>query len=237
VHLYGQLADLRALAALAEARGLQIVEDACQAHGADRDGVRPGDLSLAAAYSFYPGKNLGAFGDAGALTTADEGLAAAIVALREHGQAAKYRHDREGWTSRLDSIQALVLLRKLESLAEGNEQRRAAARWYGANLAGIGDLRLPTVPKGSNPVWHLYVVRTADPDRLQTVLREHGVATGRHYPQPPHLSGAYAPLGHREGAFPVAEALSRECVSLPIFPGIADEQLERVAEAVAAAFR
>ncbi|HZQ15458.1 MAG TPA: aminotransferase class I/II-fold pyridoxal phosphate-dependent enzyme [Gaiellaceae bacterium] len=230
VHLYGQLADVRALA------GRVVVADACQAHGARRDGAGAADGALAAAFSFYPGKNLGAFGDAGALVTSDGELAARVRALREHGQTAKYHHELEGWTARLDTLQAAVLLRKLPHLDEWNDRRRAAAAVYAEALAGVGDLRLPAAVPGSEPAWHLYVVRTADPDALAAFLRERGIGTGRHYPVPPHLSPAYAHLGHREGAFPVAERLSRECLSLPIFPGITEAELAHVAESVAAYF-
>ncbi len=236
VHLYGQLADVRALGTLARRAALDLVEDACQAHGADRDGVRAGDAGLAGAFSFYPAKNLGAFGDAGALTTNDTRLAARARALREHGQSSKYRHDLEGWTARLDTIQALVLLRKLRLLDGWNEERRAAARFYTEALAGAGDLVLPSVPDGSSPVWHLYVVRTARPEALAGFLAERGIGTGRHYPEPVHLSPAYARLGYRPGEFPVAEALARESLSLPVFPGIAEEQLAAIADAVAAFF-
>jgi dTDP-4-amino-4,6-dideoxygalactose transaminase len=236
VHLYGQLADVRALADIAARHDLQLLEDACQAHGAERDGVRAGAAGTAAAFSFYPGKNLGAMGDAGALVTDDAELAARVRALREHGQRAKYVHELEGYTARLDTLQALVLSRKLPLLDGWNEERRAAAAFYTAELAGVGDLVLPPVPDGSDPVWHLYVVRTAEPDRLAAALAERGVATGRHYPQPPHLSGAYAWLGHRRGEFPVTEALADELLSLPIFPGITEEQLHAVAAAVADAF-
>jgi dTDP-3-amino-3,4,6-trideoxy-alpha-D-glucose transaminase len=232
VHLYGQLADMRALRALAEHRGLQIVEDACQAHGATRDGVGAGELSEAAAFSFYPGKNLGAMGDAGALVTGSEALAERVRALREHGQRAKYRHDEIGYTARLDSLQALVLLRKLPQLDAWNEQRRRIAGRYSEALAGIGDLVLPPVAPASDPVWHLYVVRTADPESVAAFLRERGVATGRHYPEPPHLSPAYADLGYVRGDFPVAERLATEVLSLPVFPGMTLAQQDAVVEAV-----
>ena len=236
VHLYGQLVDMRALIAFAAERGLMVIEDACQAHGASRDGVRAGTAGRAAAFSFYPGKNLGAFGDAGALVTDDGELAARLRALREHGQRAKYEHEVEGWTARLDTIQAIVLLRKLPFLDSWNEQRRAIARSYSDHLAVIGDLILPPVPFGSDPVWHLYVIRTGDPVRLASFLRERGIRTGHHYPQPPHLSAAYRELGYREGAFPVSEALAREALSLPIFPGMSEAQLEAVIGAVTAYF-
>jgi len=236
VHLYGQVSDMRALGEIAERHGLFVLEDACQAHGATRDGIRAGAAGHAAAFSFYPSKNLGAFGDAGALVTNDESLAESIRALREHGQRAKYRHDLEGYTARLDTIQAIVLSHKLPLLDGWNEDRRAQARYYSDALDGVGDLKLPRVAPDSEPVWHLYVVRTAEPPRLAEFLQERGVATGRHYPEPPHLSKAYAHLGHREGSFPVAEAMGRECLSLPVFPGLRDEQLEAVVAGVEAFF-
>jgi dTDP-4-amino-4,6-dideoxygalactose transaminase len=232
VHLFGQLADMRELRRLADAAGIAIVEDACQAHGATRADARAGASGVAAAFSFYPGKNLGAAGDAGALVTRDGEIATRVRALREHGQTAKYVHAFEGWTSRLDTIQAIVLSHKLPSLDGWNEQRREAAAFYSDALADVGDLRLPPVAAGSTPVWHLYVVRTSEPDALATCLRERGIGTGRHYPHPVHLTDAYARLGHREGEFPVAEALARECLSLPMFPGITEQQLTAVCAAV-----
>lgn len=237
VDLYGQLADMEALRSIAERRGLAVVEDACQAHGATRDGAGPGAHALAAAFSFYPGKNLGAFGDAGALVTDDARLAEEVRALREHGQSEKYKHRQIGFTSRLDTLQALVLARKLPLLGEWNEQRRTAAAYYTDALAGIGDLRLPPVAAGSEPVWHLYPVRTAAPDALGMALRERGVATGRHYPEPAHLSEAYRGLGYEKGAFPVSEALSMELLSLPIFPGITERQLDAVVVGIRDFFR
>src|SRR4029077_17444566 len=164
----------------------------------------------------------------GAFVTNDHDACSRLLALREHGQTAKYVHALEGWTARLDTIQALVLLHKLPLLDEWNEQRRSAAAFYQGGLAGVGDLRLPRTPVGSAPVWHLYVVRTADPEALALALRERGVGSGRHYPYPVHLTEAYAHLGYRRGDFPVAEALSRECLSLPIFPGIDEAQLAAV---------
>jgi dTDP-4-amino-4,6-dideoxygalactose transaminase len=231
-HLYGQLADMRTLVQIAERRGLAVIEDACQAHGASRDGIRAGAGGLASAFSFYPGKNLGAFGDAGALVTDDAELADVVRALREHGQRRKYVHDLEGWTARLDTIQAIVLLRKLPQLDSWNAERREVAAAYSERLAGVGDLRLPPVPEGSEPVWHIYAVRTAEPDRLAGFLRERGVGTGRHYPDPVHLSPAYAWLGHKRGEFPVAEALAREVLSLPMFPGMTEQQIEAVVRGI-----
>jgi dTDP-4-amino-4,6-dideoxygalactose transaminase len=232
VHLYGQCCDLRALARFAERHDLVILEDACQAHGATRDGVRGGTVGLAAAFSFYPGKNLGAMGDAGALVTDDEELADRVVALREHGQRAKYRHDFEGYTARLDTIQAIVLAHKLRHLDDWNAERRALAAAFSERLAGVGDLSLPQVPEGSDPVWHLYVVRTEQPERLAEFLAERGIGTGRHYPEPPHLSRAYEWLGYRPGSFPVAEQMAGEILSLPIFPGMTGEDVDAVADAI-----
>jgi dTDP-4-amino-4,6-dideoxygalactose transaminase len=231
VHLYGRLADMTTLAAVADSNGLRVIEDACQAHGATRNGVRAGTAGAAAAFSFYPGKNLGAMGDAGALVTDDADLAASVRSLREHGQHRKYEHDAIGWTARLDTIQAAVLLRKLPLLDEWNEQRRRAAGLYEEGLEGVGDLMLPDgTDRGQ--VWHLYVVRTVDPAGLAAHLAENGIGSGRHYPEPPHLSKAYAHLGFGKGSFPVAEQLAEEVLSLPIFPGITAGQVEQVVEGV-----
>lgn len=232
VHLYGQLADMTAFQALARDKELFVVEDACQAHGAVRDGRQAGSAGDAAAFSFYPAKNLGAFGDGGALVTDDEALAERVRALREHGQRQKYDHELSGYTARLDAIQAAVLARKLPHLDAWNESRRAAARSYSESLDGIGDLRLPPTPAGSEPAWHLFVVRTADPGRLAEHLAARGIASGRHYPAPPHLTPAYASLGLGRGAFPVAEALADEGLSLPLFPGMTEEQLASVVGAI-----
>jgi dTDP-4-amino-4,6-dideoxygalactose transaminase len=231
VHLYGRLAYMPPLASLAEAHELEIVEDACQAHGATRDGVRAGTTGRAGAFSFYPAKNLGAMGDAGALVTNDADLAEAVRALREHGQRRKYEHDLVGWTSRLDTVHAAVLLRKLPHLDDWNAQRRAAAGLYAEGLAGVGNLTLPDA-SDRGQVWHLFVVRTEDRDGLAAHLAERGIGTGRHYPEPPHLSEAYRQLGYTEGSFPVAERIAKECLSLPIFPGITEVQVEQVVEGV-----
>jgi dTDP-4-amino-4,6-dideoxygalactose transaminase len=236
VHLYGQLADMTAVRELARRHGLVVLEDACQAHGAIRDGRRAGSYGDAAAFSFYPTKNLGAFGDAGALVTSDEALAEQVRAMREHGQRRKYDHELLGYTARLDAVHAAVLARKLPYLDDWNESRLAASRFYSESLDGIGDLRLPPAPPESEPVWHLYVVRTADPGELADHLAAAGIASGRHYPVPPHLTGAYASLGFRRGAFPVAEALADEGLSLPIFPGMTEAQLASVVSAVRAFF-
>jgi len=237
VHLYGQLSDMSALEEMARRHGVAIVEDAAQAHGARRDGRAAGATGLVGAFSFYPGKNLGAMGDAGALVTDSAPLADKVRALREHGQTAKYKHELEGWTARLDTIQALVLLRKLPLLDGWNEERRMAAAWYTDALADVGDIRTPAVPDGSEPVWHLFVVRTRRREELADFLRSRGVGTGVHYPEPPHLMPPYSHLGYRRGSFPVAEELAQEVLSLPMFPGISEEQVTAVVDSIAAFFR
>jgi dTDP-4-amino-4,6-dideoxygalactose transaminase len=237
VHLYGQMADMQGIRTLARRASLLVVEDACQAHGAERDGLRAGSAGTAAAFSFYPGKNLGAFGDAGALTTGSDTVARTVRALREHGQHAKYVHDLVGYTARLDTIQAIVLDRKLPLLDSWNEERRAVAARYTAALDAIGDLVLPPVAPGSEPVWHLYPIRTADPERLAEHLASSGIRTGRHYPEPPHLARAFRDLGLGRGAFPVAEALAAEVLSLPIYPGMDEDVPFVVADAIRDYFR
>jgi dTDP-4-amino-4,6-dideoxygalactose transaminase len=232
VHLYGQLADMVALERVAVDKDLALVEDACQAHGAARAGRRAGTTGVCAAFSFYPTKNLGAFGDAGALITDDGDIADHVRALREHGQERKYEHAYPGYTARLDTIQAAVLLRKLEWLERWNDERRAATRFYGERLNGVGDLRLPVVAETSDAVWHLYVIRTNHPDELANFLNTRRIATGRHYPHPLHLAPAYADLNYRAGDFPVTERLASEVISLPLFPGITEAQLETTARAV-----
>lgn len=232
VHLYGQLADPEAIGALARRRNLPVIEDACQAHGASRAGARAGTLGIAAAFSFYPGKNLGAMGDAGAVVSDDAELVASVRALREHGQREKYRHVVEGYTARLDTIQAIVLLRKLQHLDRWNEQRRAVAAAYTRELAGVGDLTLPFSAVDSDPVWHLYVVRTESPTGLADHLAARSIGTGRHYPEPIHLSEAYRSLGYAPGDFPVTERIAATVLSLPIFPGMTDEEVETVVVAV-----
>jgi dTDP-4-amino-4,6-dideoxygalactose transaminase len=236
VDLYGQMADPATLGEIARRHDLKIVEDACQAHGASRDGKLAGSWGDAGAFSFYPSKNLGAMGDAGALVTDDHDVAERVRALRQHGEVGKYRSLYVGYTARLDAFQAVVLSHKLPLLEGWNEQRRAAARAYGEALAGIGDLRLPQTVPGAVHAWHLYTVRTADPESLAVFLHERGVATGRHYPEPPHLSGAFAYLGYEPGSFPVAEAIGRETLSLPLFPGITEAQIAHTASSVESYF-
>jgi dTDP-4-amino-4,6-dideoxygalactose transaminase len=236
VHLYGQMADMRGLQLVANRHDLAIVEDACQAHGAERDGLRAGSAGNAAAFSFYPGKNLGAMGDAGALVTDDSELAHVARGLREHGQFVKYVHAMQGYTARLDTIQAAVLLRKLPMLDEWNRSRAAAAGLYCEVLAGVGDLNLPPVPVGSLPVWHLFTVRTSRREELAQFLADAGIGSGWHYPCPPHLCPAYEHLGYPRGAFRVSEAIAGESLSLPLYPGISPRQVELVCSVVEAFF-
>lgn len=232
VHLYGQMADMHSLVKIANDCKFNIIEDACQAHGAERDGLIAGGAGLASAFSFYPAKNLGALGDAGAVVTNDPDLAAAVRALRSHGQKAKYSHEREGYTARLDTIQAVALSHKLPLLEMWNHQRVLAATFYLESLDGVGDLVLPPVPMGSHPVWHLFVVTTSKRAELEEFLDGRGIATGRHYPDPLHLMPMYRDLGYARGAFPVAERLAKESLSLPIFPGISEAQLTAVVTSI-----
>jgi dTDP-4-amino-4,6-dideoxygalactose transaminase len=235
VHLYGQAAPVERLLPLAARAGAWVVEDAAQAQGARREGKSAGALGHAAATSFYPGKNLGAYGDAGAVLTDSDDLAARIQMIRDHGARQKYDHDVIGLNSRLDTLQAVVLSAKLRRLAGWNEARRAAAGRYDALLAGAADIIVPRVLDGNEPVWHLYVVRVPDRDRVIKELRAAGIGAGIHYPVPLHLTGALTGLGYPEGAFPVAERAAREIVSLPLFPEITPAQQERVVSALMAA--
>jgi dTDP-4-amino-4,6-dideoxygalactose transaminase len=228
VHLYGQPADMDAIVSLGRERGVRIVEDAAQAHGALYRGRRAGALADAAAFSFYPGKNLGALGDAGAITTDDDQLAQRVRMLRNYGSKRKYHHELPGVNSRLDSLQAAFLRVKLRHLDEFNDRRRAVAARYLESLGG--ELTLPAVPEWSDPVWHLFVVRHPDRDALQSRLDDAGVDTLIHYPIPPHLTGAYPE--YAGAGLPLAERLANEVLSLPIGPHLSADQVDRVAAAV-----
>ena len=238
VHLYGQMADMDPITDLATQYNLIVVEDACQAHGAEYHSKKEdrwrkaGSMGRAAAFSFYPGKNLGACGEAGAVTTDDERLARRCQMLRDHGQSRKYFHDIEGYNGRLDAIQAGVLRVKLRHLAKWNEQRRERARCYDKLLSTSDGIITPHVPAWSQPVYHLYVVRLADRDRVQSRLAELGIGTGIHYPIPLHLSKAYEALGFRVGDFPVAEQAASSILSLPMYPQLSAAQQDRVIAAL-----
>jgi len=229
VHLYGQPADMDAIAAIARAHGLRVIEDACQAHGARYRGRRAGSLGDFAAFSFYPAKNLGACGDGGLLTTDDGELAERVRVLRNYGQRRKYEHVAIGGNRRLDTLQAAVLRVKLRRLDAWNEARRRHAAAYARLLAGTG-LTLPTTRADVEPVHHLYVVQAPDRDRLLGLLQERGVGAGLHYPVPIHLQEAYRDRGLGPGAFPVTEAAAARVLSLPMFPELTGAQIERVAE-------
>jgi dTDP-4-amino-4,6-dideoxygalactose transaminase len=226
VHLYGQPADMDPIMEIAERHGLKVLEDACQAHGARYKGRRCGSLGHAAAFSFYPGKNLGAFGDAGALTTNEAETAEAVRMLRNYGQKVKYHHVYLAYNRRLDTLQAAVLKVKLPRLDEWNARRRALAARYDAALAG----RYPVarVPDYAEPVYHLYVIRSPERDKLAARLKAAGIDTGLHYPLPIHLQEAYGYLGHQSGDFLEAERACEEVLSLPMFPYMREEEIEAV---------
>jgi len=241
VHLYGQVADMDGIAQVAEKFQLLLFEDACQAHGAEYFSKRnerwckAGSMGKAAAFSFYPGKNLGACGEGGAVTTSDAQLAREMRMLRDHGQASKYYHDRIGYNGRLDSIQAGILDVKLKHLAQWTKLRRQAAARYNTLLASIPEIILPFVPEESRPVYHLYVIRVNHRERVQSQLSKSQIGTGIHYPVPIHLQRAYAELGYKKGDLPVTEMLSAEVLSLPMFPQITETDQEKVAEELAKA--
>ncbi|MBW2419508.1 MAG: DegT/DnrJ/EryC1/StrS family aminotransferase [Deltaproteobacteria bacterium] len=237
VDLYGQVAPFEALEPLCESRGIALVEDAAQSQGARRNGRVAGGFGAAAGTSFYPGKNLGAYGDAGAVLTDRDDLAERVRRLRNYGSEVKYEHPELGFNSRLDTLQAVVLSAKLRRLARWNEERRRAAALYDALLGDLADVKRPAVLPGNEHVWHLYVVGVPERDRVLSMLQESGIGAGVHYPLPCHLQGAYADLGYREGSFPVAEAAAREILSLPLFPGISAEQQERVVGVLKEALR
>lgn len=241
VHLYGQPTDMDPILKLAKRYNVTVIEDACQAHGAEyysrSEGAwrKAGSIGKAAAFSFYPGKNLGACGEAGAITTDDAELAQKVRMLRDHGQSRKYYHDIEGYNGRLDAIQAGFLRVKLQRLAMWNGQRRACARHYDELFAErAAGVVLPYESAWAKSVYHLYVVRCRQRDALQRHLAAANIGTGIHYPIPLHLQKAYRGLGYREGDFPVAERAAREILSLPMYPGLTSEQQDRVAEQVAA---
>ena len=239
VHLYGQMADMDAIVDLAARYGLKVVEDACQAHGAEYYSRtqgrwrRAGSIGHAAAFSFYPGKNLGACGEAGAITTNDEQAASICRMLRDHGQSKKYYHDLEGYNGRLDAIQAGFLRVKLRHLAQWNEARRERAREYDVLLRDHDELVVtPHVPEWSRPVYHLYVVQVADRDGFQARMSQAGIGTGIHYPIPLHLQKAYSDRQFGSGSFPVSERLAPRILSLPMFPNLTSEDQRKVAAEV-----
>ena len=240
VHLYGQTADMDPILELASIYNLIVIEDACQAHGAEyfsrkENGWRKaGSMGRAAAFSFYPGKNLGACGEAGAVITNDAAVARRVRMLRDHGQARKYYHEMEGYNGRLDAIQAGFLRTKLPYLSNWNERRREIAARYGELLSGTSTgLVLPYEPSWSRAVYHLYVVRTEEREQLLERLTKAGIGTGIHYPVPVHLQRPYRLIGFKDGDYPVAESAANEVLSLPIYPGLTPAQQDRVVEEIA----
>lgn len=228
VHLYGQMVDMDRIMQIARAHGLFVVEDACQAHGAEYDGQRAGSIGDAGCFSFYPGKNLGAYGEAGAVVTNDVELAEKIRVLRDHGQARKYFHSMIGWNARMDGFQGAVLSVKLKHLPAWNDGRKRNARLYDELLADADDVITPVEVGRAGHVYHVYAIRTKDRDALINYLVEKNVYCGIHYPMPIHLQNAYSFLGKGKGSFPVAEKCAEQLVSLPMFPELSEEQIEYV---------
>ena len=232
VHLFGQTADMDPVLEIARRNRLCVIEDACQAHGAEYKGRKAGSMGDAGCFSFYPGKNLGAFGEAGAIVTNDSTLKQELQVLRDHGQETKYHHSYIGWNARMDGIQAAVLRVKLKTLAHGNDARRTYARHYDESLSGHEDLITPKEAEYAKHVYHIYAVRVKGRDQLLRALADRGISCGIHYPIPIHLQKAYRSLGFRLGAFPVAERCAEEFLSLPMFPELTSEQIETVAREV-----
>jgi dTDP-4-amino-4,6-dideoxygalactose transaminase len=230
VHLYGQMAPMEALGEVVDGTEVRLLEDAAQAQGAKRHGRSAGTIAVAAGTSFYPGKNLGAYGDAGAVTTTVEDVARRVAALRNYGSEVKYHHPETGFNSRLDTLQAVVLRAKLRLLPQWNDARREAAGRYDRLLGELEVVTLPETLSGNEHVFHLYVVRVPERDQVLRRLNAAGVGAGIHYPVPVHLQGAFGHLGHEPGDFPVTEAAADEVLSLPLFPEIAPEQQEQVAD-------
>lgn len=231
VHLYGQIAPMDAIMDIARKHGLHVVEDAAQAHGAELNGQRAGAWGIAACFSFFPGKNLGAYGDAGAVCTNDDALANLIAKLKDHGRMSKYEHDELGYGERIDALQAAILGAKLPHLEAGNAARRRCAAYYDAALAGIPGVETPVPMAGSAPVYHLYTVRVrGDRDAILAELNKRGIGAGVHYPIPVHLQPAMRAYGGKPGDFPHAESAAKSLISLPIYPEMTTEQLSQVVE-------
>jgi dTDP-4-amino-4,6-dideoxygalactose transaminase len=237
VHLFGQMVNMDCINKIAEKYNISIIEDACQAHGAQYYSklsnkiIRAGGYSSSGSFSFYPGKNLGACGEAGAITTDDENIMNTVRMLRDHGQVEKYNHEIEGYNGRLDTIQAAILITKLKYLDGWNNERKRLAKVYNDELSGIDEITLPFVPEWSNPVYHLYVIRVKKRDNLKTFLFENGIETALHYPIPLHLQKAYQYLGYSRGIFPISEQCADTLLSIPLHPWLTEsEQLSVVEE-------
>jgi dTDP-4-amino-4,6-dideoxygalactose transaminase len=230
VHLFGQMADMEGILAVANQHGLPVVEDACQAHGAEYQGRRAGSVGVLGCFSFYPGKNLGAFGEAGGVTTNDAELWAKVNTLRDHGQAKKYHHSMVGWNGRMDGIQGAVLQVKLKYLDSANEARRRLAEQYQRLLGAVTAVKAPVAAAAARHVYHLYSVRVPKRDAVLNALGKRGIGCGIHYPIPVHLQAAYRSLGLGRGAFPRAERCADEFLSLPMFPELRPDQVETVVQ-------
>jgi dTDP-4-amino-4,6-dideoxygalactose transaminase len=228
VHLYGQPADMDPVLAIAEKHGIPVVEDACQSHGSDYHGRRCGSMGQIGCFSFYPGKNLGAYGEGGAVVTNDAALATKVRLLRAWGEETRYEHKYRGFNYRMDGIQGAVLGVKLRHLESWTEARRARAATYARALKDTGVV-VPVERPGVRHVYHVYVVRTSDRDGLRARLTDAGVQTGVHYPIPVHMQPGYRDLGYSAGDFPVSERAAREVLSLPIYPELTDDQIETIA--------
>jgi dTDP-4-amino-4,6-dideoxygalactose transaminase len=234
VHLFGQMADMDPILAFARHHNLHVIEDACQAHGAEYKGHAAGSMASAGCFSFYPGKNLGAFGEAGAVVTNDDQVAARIRILRDHGQRRKYYHQYVGWNARMDGIQGAILRIKLRNLNQANDGRRRHAQQYNQHLSKLSELILPYEAAYGRHVYHVYAVRTPRREVLLDYMNHHGIGCGIHYPVPLHLQEAYGSLGIAEGTFPIAERCAREFLSLPMYPELRSEQIDQVASVLAA---
>jgi dTDP-4-amino-4,6-dideoxygalactose transaminase len=234
VHMYGQTADMDPILAIAKKHDLWVVEDACQAHLAEYKGHKAGSIGAAAAFSFYPGKNMGACGEAGAVTTNDADIANKVRMLRDHGQAKKYYHEMEGFNGRCDALQAAALRIKLKHLPNWNEARRRNAEKYSELLKDIKSISLPKIAKDCLPVYHLFVIQVDNRDEIALALQEEKISTGLHYPVPLHLQKAYAYMKIPKGSFPVTEAYAMRLLSLPMFPELTDEQINYVCDSLKA---
>lgn len=232
VHLYGQMAEMDSIMEIARAHGLYVIEDACQAHGAEYKGRRAGSIGDAGCFSFYPGKNLGAYGEAGAVVTNITELAEKIRVFRDHGQKQKYYHSIIGWNARMDGFQGAVLSVKLKLLPEWNEARRNNARLYNELLAGADGVIIPVEAEYAKHIYHIYAIRAKNRDALINALARKDVFCGIHYPVPLHLQDAYKPLGYSKGSFPVAERCAEELVSLPMFSELTQEQIQKVVKEI-----
>lgn len=235
VHLFGQMADMDPIMKIAAKHGIKVIEDACQAHGATYRGKVAGSMGVAGCFSFYPGKNLGAMGEAGAVVTNDADLAMKIRMFRDHGQAQKYYHKVVGWNGRMDGLQAAVLQIKLKHLAAGNLSRAKHAQQYTNRLQSFFELTTPVTGENNTHVYHIYAVRVQNRDAVLARLHKAGIGAGIHYPVPLHLQDAYADLGYSKGAFPVAEKVASELLSLPMYPELNEEEVDLVVDELSAA--